>query len=73
MFSPILGPSKKRAHGKLLRLIRKYDGNGTEALAAEANAERVQVLTLLKELEADGKVRRTGQRRGTRWFVDTSE
>jgi predicted Rossmann fold nucleotide-binding protein DprA/Smf involved in DNA uptake len=60
--------------GKLLRLLGKHDGTGigTEALAAEANAERDQVLTLLKELETDGKVRRTGQRRGTRWFAATA-
>jgi hypothetical protein len=58
--------------GKLLRLLGKHDGIGTEALAAQANADRAQVLTLLKELEADSKIRRTGQRRGTRWFADTS-
>ena len=38
-----------------------------------ANGDRDQVLTLLRELEAAGRIRRTGQRRSTRWHVITDE
>jgi hypothetical protein len=31
------------------------------------------VLVLLRELEAAGRVRRSGQRRGTRWHAITDE
>jgi hypothetical protein len=31
------------------------------------------VLTLLRELETAGRIRRTGQRRGTRWHAITDE
>ena len=42
-------------------------------LAKLADSRRDQVLTLLRELEAAGRVRRTGQRRGTRWHPITDE
>ena len=51
-------------------------GNGgltTSELAARADAKRDHVLGLLRELEAAGRVRRTGQRRGTRWHQITDE
>ena len=51
-------------------------GNGgltTSALAEQANANRDQVLGLLRELETAGRVRRSGQRRGTRWHAITDE
>jgi hypothetical protein len=51
-------------------------GNGgltTSELADRANGNRDQVLGLLRELEAAGRVRRTGQRRGTRWHQITDE
>jgi hypothetical protein len=51
-------------------------GNGgltTSELAARADADRDHVLGLLRELEAAGRVRRTGQRRGTRWHQITDE
>jgi hypothetical protein len=51
-------------------------GNGgltTSELAARADANRDHVLGLLRELEAAGRVRRTGQRRGTRWHQITDE
>jgi hypothetical protein len=51
-------------------------GNGgltTTALAEQANTKREQVLALLRELEAAGRIRRSGQRRGTRWHAISDE
>ena len=51
-------------------------GNGgltTSALAEQAGANRDQVLRLLRDLETAGRIRRTGQRRGTRWHTITDE
>jgi predicted Rossmann fold nucleotide-binding protein DprA/Smf involved in DNA uptake len=56
--------------GKLLRLVSDFrEGVSAPALAKEANADLAQVNTLLRELEAEGKVHRTGERRATRWFA----
>jgi hypothetical protein len=49
------------------------DGLTTTALAQRANAGREQVLAILRELESAGQVRRTGQRRATRWHAITDE
>jgi len=54
-------------------LLSENGGLTTSALAERANGDRDQVLTLLRELEAAGKIRRTGQRRGTRWHAITDE
>jgi hypothetical protein len=59
--------------GKLELLLSDAGGLTTSALADRTNGDRDQVLTLLRELEAAGRVRRTGQRRGTRWHVITDE
>lgn len=59
--------------GKLETLLGASDGLTTTALAEQANGGRDQVLTLLRELEAAGRIRRTGQRRATRWHVITDE
>jgi hypothetical protein len=60
--------------GKLHKLLSESDGGlTTQALAQLANAEPAQVLALLREMEADGGVLRTGQRRGTRWHAADSE
>lgn len=59
--------------GKLELLLAKTAGLTTSALANQANADRDQVLTLLRELELAGRVRRQGQRRATRWHVITDE
>jgi hypothetical protein len=59
--------------GKLEHLLGQTAGLTTVALATQANGDPTQVLTLLRELEVAGRVRRTGQRRGTRWFVITDE
>jgi hypothetical protein len=59
--------------GKLELLLSDTAGLATSALAVRANADRDQVLTLLRELETAGRVRRTGQRRATRWHAITDE
>ena len=58
------------------RLEALLSGNGgltTSALAEEAGGDRDHVLRLLRELESAGRVRRTGQRRATRWHTITDE
>jgi hypothetical protein len=59
--------------GTLERLLSQDGGLTTSALAERANRDRDQVLALLRELEAAGRIRRTGQRRGTRWHAITDE
>jgi hypothetical protein len=59
--------------GKLEAMLAEHDGITSTALAKLANAAPDQVLTLLRELEAGGRARRTGQRRGTRWHAITDE
>ena len=59
--------------GKLYRLLAESDGLSTAALAEQAKADQAQVLPLLREMEAAGRVRRSGQRRGTRWHAVASE
>ncbi len=55
------------------RILAGTDGLTTAALAKQAEADRDQVLALLRDLEAARRVRRTGQRRGTRWHAVTDE
>jgi hypothetical protein len=59
--------------GKLEMLLTAHDGLTTADLAEQANGGREQVLTLLRELEAAGRIRRTGERRSTRWHLITDE
>lgn len=59
--------------GRLEVLLSEDGGLTTSDLAERANGNRDQVLTLLRELEAAGRIRRTGQRRGTRWHAVTDE
>jgi hypothetical protein len=66
-------PTRIVPAGVLERLLADSDGLTTSALAQQAGGDREQVLTLLKELEAEGRVRRSGQRRGTRWRLFTEE
>lgn len=49
------------------------DGLTTAALAEHSGAQRDQVLGLLRDREQTRRVRRTGQRRATRWHVITDE
>jgi hypothetical protein len=55
------------------QLLASSDGLTTAALAEQAGAGRDQVLALLRELEQARRVRRTGQRRATRWHAITDE
>jgi hypothetical protein len=58
----------------LAQLLRaSSDGLSAAALAKETNGRPDQIRALLRDLEAAGKVRRTGQRRGTRWHVITDD
>lgn len=59
--------------GRLEGLLSENGGLTTSVLAERTNGNRDQVLTLLRELEAAGRVRRTGQRRSTRWHAITDE
>jgi hypothetical protein len=59
--------------GKLTSLLAGTDGLRTAALAKSTNGDPAQVLTLLKEQESAGEVRRTGTRAATRWHVITDE
>jgi len=54
-------------------LGESVDGLSTSAIAEQGNADPAQALTLLRELEKAGQVRRTGARRGTRWHLITDE
>jgi hypothetical protein len=59
--------------GRLEVLLSENGGLTTSALAERSGGHRDQVLTLLRELEAAGRIRRSGQRRGTRWHAITDE
>ena len=61
------------AAGRLELLLSEHGAMTTTALAERANGNRDQTLTTLRELEADGRVRRSGQRRSTRWHAITDE
>jgi len=70
-------PAKRRAEvvpaGKLVTLLGASDGMSTADLVDQTGGDRQQLLTLLRELEAAGEVRRSGERRNTRWHVITDE
>jgi hypothetical protein len=59
--------------GRLEALLSENGGLTTSTLAERTNGNRDQVLTLLRELETAGRIRRTGQRRSTRWHAITDE
>lgn len=59
--------------GRLEALLSENGGLTTSALAEQTNGNRDQVLTLLRELETAGRIRRTGQRRSTRWHAITDD
>jgi hypothetical protein len=58
---------------KLELLLTDADGLSTATLTSRTGADAAQVLTLLRELESNGKVRREGRGRGTRWRWITDE
>jgi hypothetical protein len=59
--------------GKLTALLDGSDGMSTSELATATDGKPDQILSLLRELEQVEQVRRTGQRRGTRWHLITDE
>jgi hypothetical protein len=67
------GSTEVAPAAKLHRLLSASDGLSTAALAEQANADPAQVLPLLRDMESNGRVRRTGQRRSTRWHAVASE
>jgi hypothetical protein len=73
------GGSRRKRSGQVLRaeaaerILAESDGLTTAALAKQAEADRDQVLALLRDLESAQRVRRTGQRRSTRWHAVTDE
>ena len=56
-----------------MQLLANSDGLTTAALAEQAGADRDQKLLVLRELVESQRVRRTGQRRATRWHAITDE
>jgi hypothetical protein len=59
--------------GKLTALLVGTNGLKTAELARATSGDPAQVLTLLKEQESAGEVRRSGTRAATRWHVITDE
>ena len=60
--------------GEIERILGESgDDLSTSAIAEQGGADPAQVLSLLRELENTGQVRRTGARRGTRWHLITDE
>jgi hypothetical protein len=57
----------------IMPILEGGEAMTTAALAERVDADRDQVLGVLRELEALGQVRRTGQRRSTRWRAITDE
>jgi hypothetical protein len=59
--------------GALELLLSDADGVTTAQLAERASGDRDRVLVLLRELERSGRIRRSGQRRSTRWHLITDD
>ncbi len=55
--------------GTLLTAVGDHPGQTNSWLAKHTGGEQSQLLVLLKEAEADGQLRRSGERRGTRWWI----
>jgi hypothetical protein len=49
------------------------DGSSAADLETRLGAERARILAMLRELEAGGRVRRSGRRRTTLWHAVTDE
>jgi hypothetical protein len=58
---------------RLESLLSQNGGLSTSTVAEQTGANRVEVLRQLRELEAAGRIRRVGQRRGTRWQAISDE
>ena len=64
----VAGPAPKVVPlGKILQLLTGTDGQTTSTLAKATGGDQSRILELLKEAEADNKVKRSGERRATRW------
>lgn len=59
--------------GKLTALLDGSAGMSTSELATATNGRPDQVLALMRELEQADQIRRSGERRGTRWHLITDE
>jgi hypothetical protein len=59
--------------GKLTALLHGSAGMSTSQLAKATNGRSAQILAVLRELEKTDQIRRSGQRRGTRWHLITDE
>jgi hypothetical protein len=59
--------------GKLTALLDGSAGMSTSQLAKATNGRPDQILALLRELEQADQIRRTGERRGTRWHLITDD
>lgn len=58
---------------RLQALLGDHDGLTTTAIADHTGANRIRILAVLRRLETDGQIRRTGVRRSTRWHTITDE
>jgi hypothetical protein len=58
---------------KLIALLTDSEGLSTRELVASSGGSSAQILSLLKEREAAGDVRRSGTRATTRWHLVTDE
>lgn len=58
---------------KLTTLLASTDGMTTRQLADITQGAQSQILSRLRQLEQGDQVRRSGQRRGTRWHLVTDE
>jgi hypothetical protein len=65
--------SKAITADRLESLLSENGGLTTSALAEKTGGNRDHLLKLLRDLETAGRIRRTGQRRATRWHTITDE
>ena len=61
------------AAGQIEALLSENGAMTTSALAERAHGNRDEILIVLGELEAAGRVRGSGQRRSTRWHAIADE
>ena len=59
--------------GRITALLHGSAGMSTPELAQATNGKPDQILALLRELEKADQIRRTGERRATRWHLITDE